>query len=169
MIKISKSLFKVDYKRRKELIERTKVITKLIEKNRTSNSYNSGLEWKIAKAKSLYWLKYNEHLTIEETTLLYLYTTFPNDNDFLNILKRYNMNFEKISEIYGVCTSFVKLRYFNIIYMDLNKYKDLSNHKEMNEHKKMNEHKNMDEHKFLEDKNEINAHKTLNLTLTFVN
>ena len=165
MIKFSKNISNIEYNRRKELIERSTKIIKLIENNRTRSNYSNGLEWKLSKAKSLYWLKYNENLTIEELTLVYLYVTFPNDDDFINLLKKHDNNFIKVANVYGVSASFVKLRYTNLLFMEMNKLKDMSNHKEMNEHKRMSQHKNMDEHKPLIVKENDIPDKTLKLSI----
>ena len=150
MIKFTNNINKINYDRRKELIERSNKILELIENNRTRSSYKNGLEWKLSKAKSLYWKKYTEHLNIDEETILYLYVTFPSNEELLKLLAKYDNSFKKIAEIYGVSTSFVRLRYINLLFMEINKAKDISNEK-----------KTLEENK--------NSFKTLKLTIDFKN
>lgn len=130
MIKISSNITELDFNRRKEIIAKSYIINELIENDRPRHSYELGLNWKCSKAKSIYWLKYNEQLSSEELTLLYLYVVIPNDNDFLNMLKKYNNDFKKVSQIYGVSSTFIKLRYINLINMKIEEAKNKENKEE---------------------------------------
>lgn len=145
MIKISNNI-KLSYERRKELIERSAIVLKLIEKNRPARSIN-GLEWKLSKAKSMYWKKYAEQLSTEELTILYLYTAFPSDTDLLNMITRYNYDFEKVAQMHGVSNTFLRLRYCNLLFMKINEPKEQMDNKTKN--------------------TKNNSYKTLKLTLNF--
>lgn len=119
MARITCNIFSIDYDRRKEIIEKTINIKSRIDyENSHKGSYVDGIHYRLERASYLYSKLFKEYLNNDEKTILYLYLVFPDDKDFVNLLIRYNKDYLKIGELYGVSSSFVRLRHFNLVNMN---------------------------------------------------
>ena len=128
MAKISTNILYLDYSRKKEIIERTKEVKSILDEFlNMKNLYNRlGFNFKLEKSYSIYKRIFNEELTVDERTILYLYVIFPSDIKFLQLLKNNENNFSKLAQLNDVPVGFVKLRYNNLKDM-LNQKKYLEN------------------------------------------
>lgn len=129
MIKISYNFDDVDYERKKEIIERSKIVKDRVDKyisfKHPKNLF--GVDFILNRSTLTYKNIYHEYLSDIEKTILYLYIIFPSDHEFmLNIYKHKN-DYNKIGLLYGVPEKFVKLRYLCLIKMEKEKKELKSN------------------------------------------
>lgn len=92
--------------RKKVIIERALSILPLL-----STNPSFGIREKLSSAYYIYKKNYNENLNIRELTILYLYTIFPDDERFIEMLNNTNYNFEKVAGFYSMSSTIARLRY----------------------------------------------------------
>lgn len=123
MIKISYNLDSVNYERKKELIERSKIVKERVDKyisfKHPKNLF--GVEFILNRSTLTYKNIYHEYLTDEEKTILYLYIIFSSDHEFMKNINKYESDYKKIGLLYGVPEKLVKLRYLCLIKMQQEK------------------------------------------------
>lgn len=129
-MKISyKSIENIDKERKLELIERAILVAKEAEEilrkrySRYQGVYSYDIDAKLSKAYDLYIKHYNESLNEYEKTLFYLYSIFPDDIKFMNLIERYDKDYIKIASFYNINPKAILLR--------LKFYDNLNNEKKL--------------------------------------
>lgn len=119
MVRITYNISSIEYDRRKEIIGRAKEIKSRFDyRNKHRGTFIDSIDYKFEKSYSTYIKMYKDYLNSDEKTILYLYLIFPNDIIFLDLLRKYNKDYEKIGTLYGVSGNFVRLRHFNLANMN---------------------------------------------------
>ncbi len=116
-MKISyKSVENIDKERKLELISRTILVAKEAEEilrkiySRYQGVYSYDNDAKLSKAYDLYIKHYNESLNEYEKTLFYLYSIFPDDINFMNLIEGYDRDYIKIASFYNINPKAILLR-----------------------------------------------------------
>ena len=109
---ISNGFKNVSLSRKMEIIEMAKYIHDVVNSYFFNNgAYVPNWEHKLYKSYVFFKKYYKCELTEDEKSVFYLYIIFPNDEFFLELVTRYNQDFERVSSMFNVAAGIARLRY----------------------------------------------------------
>jgi len=110
-MKVSSNFKKLSQERKEEIRDIAISMNNVVSDYYFGSKFALSLHQKLSKAYSFFQKYYKTNLTEEEKSVFYLYVLFPNDNLFMNMIEKYENDYEKLSSIYCVSENIIKLRY----------------------------------------------------------